>query len=131
MLAPQETQPLHLLEALDQPLTRPVTAVVALWKGRVEGVLVLEQSTRRRNSRHHTDAFLLAGRQEVAARFLLENVVDGLHRTDPPRIDCAEAFVAPPDRRPERDSVVAQLALGTQDLQLLEEHVVEDCVHTW
>src|SRR5439155_3290286 len=56
---------------------------------------------------------------------------DGLKRRDPARLERAQPLVAPADRGPERDAVVAELALVPERLELGEQVVALDRVHAW
>ena len=68
--------------------------------------------------------------EELGARRLLEQVVDRLQRGQAGALgERAHALVAPADLGAERDPVVAQLALGLQRLELLEQRVGVDPVH--
>ena len=77
----------------------------------LEQLVVVEEAGRGRDSGDDTDAVLGRGGHQIAARILLEQVVDGLDRSDVARRDCAEPFVTPTDRRPEGDPVMPDLAL--------------------
>ena len=116
----QEAQALDLLEPLDQPLARAVAAVVVGGKV-VSSVYLSSSSPLEVGTRAITPTPALGGgRQEVAARVLLEHVVDRLNGRDAARRDRPQPLLAPADRGPERDAVVADLALVAQPLELLE-----------
>ena len=129
VLLAQEAQPLHLLQAFDEPLTGAVAAVVVRRKGGLERVLVLQEAAGRGHARQHADSAPLGRLQEIAPRILLEHVVDRLHGRDPALLDRAQALVAPADRRPQGNPVVPDLSLLAEALELVEEIVALDRIH--
>src|SRR3954447_10834773 len=78
---------------------------------------------------HRIPVELYGGLLHRAPRMLLQNIVYVLDARDFPFPDAIDAFVKPPDRRPQSNAIVAALSRRLQLLQCRPESIVSNLVH--
>src|SRR5438270_6452156 len=81
------------------------------------------------NEEHGVFSSIACGVLHRPAWMLLEQIIDVLNASNLALADTIDAFVKPPDGRPERNPIVAHFAALLQLLQRFPKRIIVDLLH--